>query len=83
MLESDTTPVANMFDCLYMYMLIYTVLILSADLSETNSYFAGCIKIQYCKNKFLICDNIIISNSHGPFNNTSALYKVVKICLFV
>ena len=37
------TPVANMFDCLYM--LIYTVLILSTDLSETNSYFAGCIKI--------------------------------------
>ena len=37
------TPVANMFDCLYM--LMYTVLILSTDLSETNSYFAGCIKI--------------------------------------
>ena len=32
------TPVANMFDCLYM--LMYTVLILSTDLSETNSYFA-------------------------------------------
>ena len=37
------TPVANMFDCLYM--LMYTVLILSTDLSETNLYFAGCIKI--------------------------------------
>ena len=37
------TPVANMFDCLYM--LMYTVLILSTDLSEINSYFAGCIKI--------------------------------------
>ena len=24
---------------------MYTVLILSTDLSETNSYFAGCIKI--------------------------------------
>ena len=29
-------------------MLMYTVLTLSIDLSETNSYFAGCIKIQYC-----------------------------------
>ena len=28
------TPVANMFDCLCM--LMYTVLILSTDLSETN-----------------------------------------------
>ena len=37
------TPVANMFDCLYM--LMHTVLILSSDLGETNSYFAGCIKI--------------------------------------
>ena len=37
-----------MFDCLYMYMLMYTVLTLSTNLSETNSYFAGCIKIQYC-----------------------------------
>ena len=36
------------------------------------------LKILPSKNKFLICDNIIISNSHRPFNNTSALYKVVK-----
>ena len=36
------------------------------------------LKILPSKNKFLICDNIIISNNHRPFNNTSALYKVVK-----
>ena len=55
-----------MFD--YLYMLIYTVLILSTDLSETNSYFAGCIKIPkeitlhlivsflsfYCHEKYII-----------------------------
>ena len=66
------TPVANMFDCLYM--LMYTVLILSTDLSEINSYFAGCIKIakeitQYCPGvaiitqlgQIFICDSIITS----------------------
>ena len=42
--SGTVTPlVANMVDCLYM--LMYTVLILSTDLSETNSYFAECIKM--------------------------------------